>query len=75
MNTVMLSLAATGFTFAMTALGAGMVFFMRGGSSGESLRRVLLGFAAGVMTAAPVWSLLIPSIEQAEERGLPGWLP
>ena len=75
MNTVMLSLAATGFTFAMTALGAGMVFFMRRGSSGESLRRVLLGFAAGVMTAASVWSLLIPSIEQSEERGLPGWLP
>ena len=36
---------------------------------------MLLGFASGVMIAASVWSLLIPSIEMAEEQGLPAWLP
>ena len=75
MNTVLLSLCATGFTFALTALGAGVVFFVRGETAGQSVQRVFLGFAAGVMIAASVWSLLLPSIEQAEEQGLPGWLP
>ena len=75
MDTVLLSLAATGFTFLLTALGSAMVFFMRRESSGESVRRVFLGFAAGVMIAASVWSLLIPSIEQAGEQGLTAWLP
>ena len=40
-----------------------------------SFQRVFLGFAAGVMIAASVWSLLIPSIEMAGEQGVPGWLP
>ncbi len=75
MNTVLLSLGATGFTFALTALGAAMVFFMRKENAADSLQRVFLGFAAGVMIAASVWSLLIPSIEQAAERGLTAWLP
>lgn len=35
----------------------------------------MLGFAAGVMTAASVWSLLLPAIEQAADFGVPGWLP
>lgn len=75
MNTVLLSLAATGFTFLLTALGAAVVFLMRGERTGQSVQRVFLGFAAGVMIAASVWSLLMPSIEQAQQRGLPGWLP
>ena len=75
MDTILLSLAATGFTFALTALGAAVVFFLRGEQTGQSLQRVFLGFAAGVMIAASVWSLLMPSIEQARARGLPGWLP
>ena len=66
--------AGTGFTFAMTTLGAAMVFFFRG-EPNERLQRVLLGFAAGVMTAASVWSLLLPAIEQAAQTRLPGWLP
>lgn len=39
------------------------------------MQRVFLGFAAGVMIAASVWSLLIPAIEEAEAAGGPGWLP
>ena len=65
----------TGFTFLMTALGAAMVFFLSEEPK-PRFQRAVLGFAAGVMTAASVWSLLIPAIEQTEESGvLPGWLP
>ncbi|MDD6031924.1 MAG: ZIP family metal transporter [Oscillospiraceae bacterium] len=66
--------AGTGFTFLMTALGASMVFFFRKGGS-AAVQRIFLGFAAGVMIAASVWSLLIPAIEDAESLGMPGWLP
>ncbi|MCC8128370.1 MAG: ZIP family metal transporter [Clostridiales bacterium] len=64
----------TGFTFLMTCAGAALVFFFRRNVS-DALQRCFLGFAAGVMIAASVWSLLLPSIELGEEMGLPGWLP
>ena len=57
-----------------TTLGAAMVFFMKRRMI-PGLEKVLLGFAAGVMIAASMWSLLIPSIEMAEEQGGPIWLP
>lgn len=67
--------AGTGFTCLMTTLGAAVVFFFLGKPK-QSLQKVMLGFAAGVMTAASVWSLLLPAIEQAEADGwLPGWMP
>ena len=47
--------------FLGTTLGAGMVFFMKG-SMNQKLEKMLLGFAAGVMIAASVWSLLIPQL-------------
>lgn len=50
----------------MTTLGAAAVFFMRGGTHAL---RALLGFAAGVMTAASIWSLLLPALERAEAAG------
>ena len=64
----------TGFTFLMTAFGASIVFFL-GRRSSRAFHRMMLGFAAGVMIAASMWSLLIPAIEGAEKMGLPGWLP
>ena len=64
----------TGFTAAMTALGASTVFLFRRQKT-PTLQRLLLGFAAGVMIAASVWSLLIPAIRQAEEQGSAGWIP
>lgn len=66
--------AGTGFTFAMTALGAASVFFFRKKIS-ENIHRMALGLAAGIMIAASVWSLLIPAMEAAEEAGGSGWLP
>ena len=50
--------------FVGTILGSGCVFFLRKGLS-ESLQKALSGFAAGVMVAASIWSLIIPSIEQS----------
>ena len=64
----------TGFTALLTALGSAMVFLFRKRSS-LTLHRMMLGFAAGVMIAASMWSLLIPAIEKAEELGMTGWLP
>lgn len=58
--------------FVGTALGAAMVFFMKK-EMNPRVQKALLGFAAGVMTAASVWSLLIPSIEMAESQGKTGW--
>ena len=64
----------TGFTFLMTSLGAAVVFFFRRQVT-ASAQRIFLGFAAGVMIAASVWSLLIPAIEEAEGAGQGGWGP
>ncbi|MBQ5875210.1 MAG: ZIP family metal transporter [Alistipes sp.] len=60
--------------FIGTALGAAMVFFLRGEIK-PWLQKLLLGFASGVMIAASVWSLLIPSINMAADSGGVEWLP
>ena len=64
----------SGFTFLMTALGAATVFLFRRTASAR-LHRIMLGFAAGVMIAASMWSLLIPAIEQSQAAGGTGWIP
>ena len=74
MQAVAWAAAGTGFTFFMTALGSAMVFFFRKRVTAGT-QRIFLGFAAGVMVAASVWSLLIPAIEEAQNWGMPGWLP
>ena len=60
--------------FIGTTLGACMVFLMKD-KINHKLEKVLLGFAAGVMVAASIWSLLIPSIDMAKEQNLIAWLP
>lgn len=57
-----------------TALGAACVFFMRRQLS-RTVQRALTGFAGGVMTAASVWSLLIPALEQSARLGKLSFLP
>lgn len=64
---VMQALIATLFTWGVTALGAGLVFFFK--SINKKVLNGMLGFAAGVMVAASFWSLLAPGIELAEELG------
>ena len=60
--------------FLGTSLGAACVFFMKG-ELNDTIRRALTGFAAGVMTAASIWSLLIPAIEQSEPLGAFAFFP
>ena len=60
--------------FAGTALGSGCVLFMKKTLS-KGVQRALTGFAAGVMTAASIWSLIIPAMEQSEGMGKLSFLP
>ena len=60
--------------FLGTTLGAAMVFLMKK-EMNKKVEKILLGFASGVMIAASVWSLLIPSIEMAENQGKVAWIP
>ena len=69
---VLLALASTCFTWFMTALGAGMVFFFK--EINKRVLNMMLGFAAGIMVAASFWSLLEPAIEMAQSAPIPAWL-
>ena len=60
--------------FVGTMFGAGCVFFMRGKMK-PGIEKALNGFAAGVMVAASVWSLLIPALEQSEAMGKWSFIP
>ena len=71
---VVLALLGTSFTFLATVAGAAMVFFVKKEAS-INTHKAFLGFAAGVMIAASVWSLLIPAIDMAREQGKNEWLP
>ena len=57
-----------------TILGAAMVFWLRGAMS-AFVRKLLLGFASGVMVGASIWSLLIPSMEMSLETNGSEWIP
>lgn len=63
-----------GFIFVMTTAGSAMVFFLKQKEDG-STQKIFLGFAAGVMIAASIWSLLNPAIEEAEAAGQIPWVP
>jgi ZIP family zinc transporter len=73
LHPVFQALVATLFTWLMTALGAGLVFFFK--TIKRNMLDAMLGFAAGVMIAASYWSLLAPAIEMAEGSRLPAWVP
>jgi len=57
-----------------TTLGSAMIFIMKD-EMNPKLKKSLLGFASGVMMAASVWSLIMPSIEMAEEQKVIAWIP
>lgn len=72
-NPVFAAFLATLFTWGVTALGAGLVFFFK--EFNKKVLDAMLGFAAGVMTAASFWSLLAPSIELSKDLGYLPWVP
>jgi ZIP family zinc transporter len=71
-NPVLAALLGTIFTWAVTALGAALVFFFK--NVNQKVFNMMLGFSAGVMIAASFWSLLNPGIELAEDLGMNPWL-
>lgn len=73
LNPVIQAFFATCFTWAMTALGAAIVFITKKVS--RKLLDASLGFSGGVMIAASFCSLLAPSIELSKGKGAPAWFP
>lgn len=71
LNPVLQGLIATLFTWSITALGAGVVFFFK--NVKKSILNLMLGFGAGVMIAASFWSLLSPAIDLCSELGYNSW--
>ena len=67
MNGVLYTIVGFASIFVATTLGAALVFFFKKEVS-AGINSLLMGFAAGIMTAASVWSLLIPSIDGAKEK-------
>src|SRR6056297_1482757 len=61
------------FTWGVTSLGAALVFMTK--TINYKLLDGMMGFAAGVMIAASVWSLIIPGIDLAEAQNMIGWIP
>lgn len=72
MRSVYFAALGTAFTFGMTTLGAALVYFF-GRRIAPRMQRLCLGFAAGVMSAAAVFSLLLPAIEQTAAQGGAPW--
>ena len=62
------------FPFLGTTLGSMMVFLLKD-KINEKIQKILIGFAAGVMIAASVWSLIIPAIEESSHLGSFSWFP
>lgn len=75
MNTTLITIIGFTIIFAMTTLGASVVYLFKKDISHRA-NAIFLGFAAGIMIAASVWSLIIPSIEQSKASyGSLAWLP
>ncbi|MBQ9148570.1 MAG: ZIP family metal transporter [Oscillospiraceae bacterium] len=68
------TISALSLPFLGTVIGSAFVFFLKG-KMNRTLQRSLTGFAAGVMVAASIWSLIIPAMEQSEHMGKLAFLP
>ena len=73
LHPIIQALLAGLFTWLITAIGASLVFVSKQFS--QSLNDAMLGFAAGVMIAASIWSLLLPAIALSAAKGALNWLP
>ena len=74
MNKVLYSILGILIPFIGTSFGSAFVFFMKKNMS-ERFQKITVGFAAGVMIAASVWSLILPSVEMAEKQNIISWVP
>ncbi|SFG22108.1 zinc transporter, ZIP family [Halobacillus alkaliphilus] len=73
LHPTMQAFIGTLFTWGMTALGASLVFFIKG--TNQKFLDSMLAFAGGVMIAASYWSLLAPAIEMSSKSPGPAWIP
>jgi ZIP family zinc transporter len=74
MTNLQIAIFGVALIFVMTVAGSVMVYFFKN-TINEKFNKIFLGFAAGVMIAASVWSLLIPAIDMSNNQGLAGWIP
>lgn len=74
MNNVLYSIVGILIPFVGTSFGSSFVLFMKNKMS-EKFQKIMVGFAAGVMIAASIWSLILPSVEMAEKQGIITWVP
>lgn len=74
MENTLYSIAGILIPFIGTSLGSGLVFLISEKFS-EKFNKIIVGFAAGVMLAASIWSLILPSVEMAEEQGVISFIP
>ena len=74
MDSMLYSIAGILIPFIGTSLGSCFVFFMKKNLN-QKIQKIIVGFAAGVMIAASIWSLILPAVEMAEEQGKTAWLP
>jgi len=74
MSNQLMTVFGIAFIFAMTTLGASVALFLKKNFS-TKLNAVFLGFSSGIMTAASIWSLLLPSIDSSSGLGALQWLP
>ena len=74
MNDILYSIAGIMIPFIGTSLGSSLVFFLKK-TMNEKVQKMIVGFAAGVMIAASVWSLILPAVEMAEKQGVITWIP
>ena len=74
MNDILYSIIGILIPFFGTSLGSSFVFFLKKNMN-EKVQKLIVGFASGVMIAASIWSLIIPSVEMAESQNMINWIP
>ena len=74
MSSILYSIIGVMIPFIGTSLGSSLVFFLKK-TMNEKIQKMIVGFAAGVMIAASVWSLILPAVEMAENQGIIAWIP
>lgn len=74
MNNTLYSIIGIIIPFIGTSLGSGFVLVLKRNLN-KKIQKLIVGFAAGVMIAASIWSLILPSAELAEEQEIINWLP
>ena len=74
MENILYSILGILIPFIGTSLGSGFVFFLRKNMN-EKFQKITVGFASGVMIAASIFSLIIPSVKMAENQNIVKWIP